>query len=487
VHSVTNQRLQHTTTPSGKSKGLTPRGWWWRIVAVLGATCLTAASVLALTGSPAPAETPAFSNGQASASAQSFKVNPTAAALSIGVTFGQALAGYQNTGAKADARGIDLGIVGTLLSAAGCDGSDPTLPADQQPQPLQADSRDPQSNAGQSSQETIDKQAIPAITKSVKATPTPFAQADTYYAPVAAPGLIQLQGAHASAVADLVGGKTREAIATVDVGDLDIAGGLVKITGLHWEAVNRTGADAKAQGTFTMGKLLIAGQSIPVVDPSAALTALNQVLAGFGIQFQLPKVHNDNGEVVIDPLAIAVVPAAARDAVFGQILSSAQPVRQALTDAMLKASCKFGDVITVADITVGSVSGAGSFTIEVGGASASSGDLKLSSALQPIPDLSNNSNLSVPAGSNGGTTDLGSTALPAASLGTPAVPGTPGSPGQVASGVGGRQLARPIADTSGARGGMLAAVAAVGFGLLFAAIEGDRRMMRRAQRMIPEA
>jgi hypothetical protein len=32
---------------------------------------------------------------------------------------------------------------------------------------------------------------------------------------------------------------------------------------------------------------------------------------------------------------------------------------------------------------------------------------------------------------------------------------------------------------------MLAAVAAVGFGLLVAAIEGDRRMMRRAQRMIP--
>jgi hypothetical protein len=161
-------------------------------------------------------------------------------------------------------------------------------------------------------------------------------------------------------------------------------------------------------------------------------------------------------------------------------------VRQALTDAMLKASCKFGDVITVADITVGSVSGAGSFTLEVGGVSASSGDLKLSNDLQAIPDLSNNTNLNVPAAS-GGTTDLGSTALPGASLSTPAIPGTPGSSGQVASGVGGRQLARPIADTSGARGGMLAAVAAVGFGLLFAAIEGDRRMMRRAQRMIPEA
>jgi hypothetical protein len=56
------------------------------------------------------------------------------------------------------------------------------------------------------------------------------------------------------------------------------------------------------------------------------------------------------------------------------------------------------------------------------------------------------------------------------------------------SNVGGRQLVKPIAaSTAGSRGGMLAAVAAVGFGLLVAAVEGDRRMMRRAQRMIPEA
>ena len=461
---------------------VTLRGWWWRGVAAAGLTCLVVASALAFTDAPAPADTPAFSNGQANATAQSFKVNPTASALSVGVTFGQALAGYQNTGAKADARGIDLGIIGTLLAAEGCDGSAPTLAADQQPQPLLADSRDPQSNAGQSSEETINKQAIPAITKSVRATPTPMAQADTYYAPVAAPGLLQLQGAHASSLADVVGGKTREAVATVDVGELDIAGGLVKITGLHWEALSHTGADTKSKGSFTMGKLVIAGQTIPAVDPSAALTAINKAIAVFGIQFQLPKVHNDNGVLTVDPLSIAIVPAAARDAIFGQLLSAAQPVRSALADALLKASCKFGDVITVADITVGSVSGAGSFTLEIGGVSATSSDLKLSSDLQSIPDLSNApSPIAAPADTGGGSTDLGSTALPGGTLGSSAIPGTPGTPGQLA-GVGGRQFAKPIADVTGSRGGMLAAV---GFGLLVAAVLGDRRMMLRAQRMIP--
>jgi len=472
----------------GHTSGLTPRGWLGRLGAALGVTCLAAASVLAFTGAPAPADTPAFSSGQASAFAQSFKVNPTASALSIGVTFGQALAGYQNTGAKADARGIDLGIVGTLLGAAGCDGSKPTLPSDQQPQPLLADSRDPQANAGVSAQETVDKQPIPAITKSVRATPQPLAQADAYYAPVSAPGLIQLQGAHASALTDLVGGKTREAIATVDIGALDIAGGLVKIANLHWEALQRTGTDATAQGTFSIGHLVIAGHAVPAVDPSAALTALNQALGAFGLQFRMPKVHTDNGVLTIDPLAIAVVPAAARDAIFGQVLSAAQPVRQALTDAMLKASCKFGDVITVADITVGSVSGAGSFTLEFGGVSATTSDLKLANDLNFSPtDLSNETNLSsAPPAAVGGTTDLGSTgAVSGGSVGTPDIPGTPGSAGQPTANVGGRRLAKPIVDTAGSRGGMLAAVAAVGFGLLIAAVEGDRRMMRRAQRMIP--
>ena len=473
---------------NNRTLGHTPHGWFGRIGAGLGATCLAVASVLAFTGTPAPADTPAFSNGQATASAQSFKVNPTASALSVGVTFGQALAGYQNTGAKADARGVDLGIIGTLLAAAGCDGSKPTLPADQQPQPLLADSRDEQANAGMSSQETIDKQPIPGITKSVKATPQPFAQADTYYAPISAPGLIQLQGTHSSAVADLVGGKAREAIATVDVGALDLAGGLVKIANLHWQAEQRTGADAKAQGTFSIGQLVIAGQKIPAVDPSAALAAINQALRAFGVEFRMPKVHNDNGIVAIDPLSIAVVPAAARDAIFGQLLSAAQPVRQALADAMLKASCKFGDVLTVADITVGSVSGAGSFTLEVGGVSATSSDLKLSNDLNfNAADLSTNTNLSTaPPAAAGSTADLGSTGgLSGGSLGTPAIPGTPGSVGQSGGIVGGRRLARPIVDTGGSRGGMLAAVAAVGFGLLIAAVEGDRRMMRRAQRMIP--
>src|SRR5919107_129413 len=67
--------------------------WWRRGMAAAGIVCLTSVSVAALVATPAPADTPGFT-GTAQATAQSFKVNPTASALSVGFTFGQSLAGY---------------------------------------------------------------------------------------------------------------------------------------------------------------------------------------------------------------------------------------------------------------------------------------------------------------------------------------------------------------------------------------------------------
>src|SRR5690348_6940649 len=130
---------------------------------------LAAAVVVALP-SWSPADTSNFSNGTAAASAQAFKVNPTASALSLGVTFGISLAGYTNQVAKADARGIDLGIIGTILAAAGCDGSAPTLASDQQPQPLALDSRDQGAANGKTEPETVMGSPLPFITKSAKAS-----------------------------------------------------------------------------------------------------------------------------------------------------------------------------------------------------------------------------------------------------------------------------------------------------------------------------
>src|SRR5205814_5320042 len=92
------------------------RGPMTRVAAALVVASLTS-FVLATAGSVASqADTPGFTNGTAAATAQGFRFNPTAAQLSVGITFGLSLAGYTNQVAKADARGIDTGIIGGTLA-----------------------------------------------------------------------------------------------------------------------------------------------------------------------------------------------------------------------------------------------------------------------------------------------------------------------------------------------------------------------------------
>ncbi|MFL6113252.1 MAG: hypothetical protein ACJ786_18115, partial [Catenulispora sp.] len=389
--------------------------WWRRGVAAAGVACLTSVSIGALLATPAPADTPASSAGTAQATAQAFKVNPTAASLSVGFTFGQSLAGYQNQVAKADARGIDLGIIGTLLAAAGCDGGAPTLPADQQPQPLQADSRDPAANQGISRQETLNKSPIPVINMHVKATPEPLGEAGTDYGGLTQAGLFNVSGAQSSAVTHVINGNTREAIATADIGSLNL-GGQVKLAGLHFQAVHRTGAVNEHTGTFTIGSASIGGQTLPTGDPKAVIAAVNQVLNTIGIEIHLPNIYAAGDRVQVDPFTIAVVPNPARDAISQNLLNATLPVRQALVDALFAASCKFHDLVSVLDIAVGSVTGSGSFALELGGVSASTGELKLTNAL--------GGGLGADLGPGVAAPSLGD-----AAAGTAAIPGTSGSLG----------------------------------------------------------
>ena len=55
-----------------------------------------------------------------------------------------------------------------------------------------------------------------------------------------------------------------------------------------------------------------------------------------------------------------------------RVLGAIQPVRENLYDALLAQDCGNDTYITVADIAIGSVTGAGSFSLELGGVQASS-------------------------------------------------------------------------------------------------------------------
>ena len=439
------------------------------------AACGVGAAVLAtaLSGpgvSPALAGTPATDKtaGTASATATSYKVNPTEAALSIGITFGISLAGYTNHVAQAESRGIDLGIIGTTLAAQGCSGGAPTLAASKQPQPLHTDSRDGTPGV-HTEPETFDGQTVPLITKQTEANASPYAESNTTTAPVTGTGgAMTVNGAHSRAVTQITKG-TRDALATVDLGSFGIAG-VLELAGLHWSAESQSGAVDNNAGGFSIGGLKVLGQTLPVSDPTAALEQANTLLSPLGIQFVAPKVHVDAGILFVDPMMVKVVPSKTRDSLSGALLGGVQPVRKSLYDALLAATCSVASEITVSDIAIGSLTGAGSFSIELGGVQAKAIELKTSNFLEGLPPLAS----TVQGGDLGGFTAFDTnnsvSALPTA---PPAVDITSGS------GHSGPTLA---ATEKGSRGGKMALVGLLGLVGLLLFAERDRRLMRRAQR-----
>lgn len=454
-----------------------------RLAAVLaGATTLGLVSAAAL---PAGAADD-FQNGRASAIAQSYKVNPTTSGLSIGVTFGLALSDYTNNVSRAESRAIDLGVVGTTLAAAACDGGDPTLPREDQPQRLFVDSRDEGAAQGKTEQEKY----APAITKSARANDTPESEAITTTAPIAIPGVLDVSGARSRTLTRVVDGKVREALATTDIASLSLGGGAVQLRGLHWESRHLSGGDAKPTASFSIADFLVNGKPQPVPsDPKVLADAVNRVTGNLGVVVRLPAFRSDNGIQFVEPLAIAVVPNATRDGLVQPLLDAVYPGREALYAQLLEISCKFGSAfISPSDILIASLTGAGQFSIELGGVQATSGALETTSFLDQFADAAANVPTVLPAsgdlalGSGGFDGSLGSTGV---SGGGPT--GAPSS-GTAAGGAGGTATpvdAVPASVTPGSRGGKLAAVALGVLALVALLAAADRHAILRGRRTIP--
>jgi hypothetical protein len=412
---------------------------------------------------------PTISPGIGTAIAQTSSVGPSFANLSLAFTFGRSIAGHQNSVAQASSQAIDLGQVGASLAATGCDGGDPTLPDDQQPHEVRVDSRD----ATSTKDEDEDFLGGLPMHKHAEANKTPFGKAVTTTAPFGVTGVLEIGGGVATATSGLVG-NIREAKATTDISGIKLAGvlGLVELTGLHWEATWSSANPNGVGGSFSIASAKIAGTPLPTNDPSAVLGTLNTVLQAVGIQLAPPLAHSDGGVLFVDPLNISVVPSATRDQVVGTILGlkNVHDLRQQVTDALIAQDCGNATYITIADLVLGSVTGAGVFKIDLGGVQATSGETPVSGFTFGGPQFLTTGGLEPTLG-----TDL-------SPLPTPALGPTLVAPSRQTT-----RLARPVATTKpdGKRGGWMAAVGLGGLVLLAAIAEGDRRRMRKAQREIP--
>jgi hypothetical protein len=446
-----------------------------------------------LASSPSASGQEAVDPGRGNAYAQGVKVDPRTGRLSFGITYGMALAGHQNTISLAEARSVDLGVIGTTLAGEGCSGGDPTLAKEDQPQPLEA-----RSNAEGAGQEQIETEN--GVEKRVVATEEPYARAVATTAGGGDPAVLQVGASQSITESGLVDGA-RLARATTEVGQIAFAGGQVVLKGLKWTATYQTAPTEAASGSFTIEGIEVAGQKLPVPEdnPAEGLEAANAALQPLGFKLDPPTIKNESGIQFVEPLRIGIVPSTARETVLGPVFSAVQPVRESVFDAMIEANCSSASMITILDIVLNAITGAGSLGIEVGGVTASSAAIERTSFLGGLPGAPTLGGL--PQGSAGGTASPGSAGTTASSPalsggtamtggGTDAVTSAPGTSPGGAGGPGGQQATageQAISDIepiSGSRGGALAGVGLGGLALLAALAAADRAKMRSAQRSI---
>ena len=406
--------------------------------------------------------------GQGTAIATTDRIDPRAGSLSIGITFGTALAGHQNRVAKAQSQAVDLGAIGTSLAAYQCDGTPGPVPDSSQPQPLTTETGQAGADKGISQSDLGG-----SYSRFVRADSTPAGEAVTTTAPLSLAGVVSVGGGVARAWSGITNG-VRQATATVDMSGITFPGG-TSLAGLHWEATFQSIPKVVTTGRFSIGHATIGGVAVPTTDPTATLAKLNTALLPLGLRVDAPSSHVTSGIQWVEPLGISVVPSATRDNLAGVVLGAVQPIRQQAFDALLKAYCKAETEITVVDVAVGGITGAGSFNLTIGGVQATSGVLP-----------ANGFDLGIPGSALGSFVENG--ALPSTGLGgespgfsaptSAALPAT--APAKTApAGV----VASGLKAVQGARGGALAGVSLGALAVLAALAEADRRKMRRAQRL----
>jgi hypothetical protein len=455
----------------------------------VGVGCVALLTFVATDPGAATPEAPAqaeFTPGTGNAIALAYKVNPAFGGLSFGITAGESVAGHQNTAATAQSKAVNLGVIGVTLAGEGCGGADATLPEEEQPQPLIVSSGEEGAAEGRQASE-----AEGAITMEAAASDAPFARAVTKVAPMGEPAIAVVTGGISTASSGVVEGGIREARAVSQIAELRLLGGAVILGDMRWEAIQRSGAVTEEIASFEIGSLTVGGEKIPLpTEQAAQIALLNDTLNAVGFQITVPKVRSEEGIVFVDPLKIGVIPSDLRDGlILGPVLSALQPVREAFTETLFRLGCG-GDLsgvytfpsstaVTVLDLAIGSISGAGSLNLELGGVQATTAEIAgfafPGGELPPLADLPATPALPVDSGAGfdaGGVEEVA--APPAAD--TPAAVDTPAATTTPVA---------PIADLTGERGGALLAVGAGGLLALLASAEVDRRKMRQAQRAIP--
>jgi len=376
-----------------------------RIRRVIGlATCALVVTAVAANAQPSDGFVP----GSGNASSQVLAVVPRVGNAAIPATAGLATSAFRGTSGVAESTTLDLGLLGYLLTLSIC-GSDPFITADQLPAPLHVDS-----NSGDSAQarDKAGNNGAWAGHEQAEARPGTFASADTSPAGIDLSGLVAIGSSTAHSETELVPGSQRRSFAVSRIGSLSFVGGQVRLDDLEWRAEQITGADGavtKAEGTFTVGHVILAGVPLPTADAAqldAAIAAVNAALSPVLMTLQRPTLSlSDDGRVEVTPLRLELSGGATGRALLAPVVGSdsGSQIRHQIGNTLLFGGCKpdtkgtplqqlGGGGVTVLDVLIGALQGNGGLGLELGGAAAAT-DAKVfdsaftapSSARKPAP------------------------------------------------------------------------------------------------------
>lgn len=476
-----------------------PRSKHSRRVGLVGVALLATA----LGSLPARADS-AFVSGSGSAIGTAIRMGPQTGGLTIAITFGQSLADFQGSVGRASARAIDLGILSTALTAPGCNGAPATFKSSDFPQPLDVDSREPNASKGKTSQQSGAPDNSPILVSAghqqVDADDTPRSHAVTTTAAFGVPGVFEVGAGRAEVSTRIIDNATREAVTSADFSHIKLAGGMVTLQGLHWEAVQRTGKNAVSEGHATVANVLLGTSLIPIPvgggELNTVLAPINAVLLGTGLSLDPPVFVNKQGVVTVQPLRLRIDHSPLGQAVVAPAVTAAQPVRQPvldLYDQTFDCNAPVGQVQVVGqvgrgavlptDIALSALTGTGGFVVELGGGSATTEGTSYANPFDaPIdtgassvtPSLS--SDVPAPSGEVLGTSIAGG--LEGAASTPPA--DTTVTPGPAAT------LASVPSSIPGSRGGTAVVMGLLGLLAVAGVALADYLRIRRGARVIPE-
>jgi hypothetical protein len=449
----------------------------------------------------APVRAQDFVLGSGNGIATGVRAGPQTGGLTIAVTFGQALSDFQGRVGRASARPLDFGILETALTAPGCDGAPSSLKQSDFPQALDADSRDPASVEGKSAQQggSSDGPLFGTIGRAeVQATPQPMGRALATIAAFGVEGVLAVGSGRAEVVSRIVEDKAREVVGTVDFTRLDLLGGAVRLDGLHWEARHRTGADAAADGLFSVASLTVGGTKVPIpvggAEAATVLAPINALLLGTGLSIDPPVLDVTPTAASLSPLRIRIDHSPLGQALVAPLVTAAQPVRQPILDFYSgQVSCespigsqeypgKIGrGAILPSDIALSALTGTGGFVIELGGVRATTEGEVFTNPFDGAAQ---------PGLGGGGDLGLGTDTESGVSTGVfdPGA-GVAGSVGAapVAGGDATVLAGRSLADSvPGTKGGAAATVGILALLAIASLAVADYLRMQRGQRVIPE-